>query len=1459
MAEFRLGRLKFNWRGDWQTTTAYVIDDIIKYGANTYVCKKNHTSADSETSFYSLDITDNWTLHTEGLAQKGNWTGGQWYKINDVYKYGNTLYRVTSGHTSSGSFSEADTIAHATEYLQSFNFEDTWDAATQYQDGDVVTYGGYTYVAKSVHVNKPPSYNLTNDWDIITTGFNVVGTWDSSTDYKQGDLALYGGYSYVAITTSTNSTPATNSSNWSLVTKGVAWKGNWDSTVTYQLGDAVKRLSNSYIGVATAGSLNQDPSTDSAGLYWSMLAEGAANNVMTTQGDLVYYTTGAARLPVGSNGQTLTVSPTGIPGWENNSVTHPVYYVTEEGSDENDGSNISRAFHSIRHACSVAEGPASIYVKAGNYAEQLPIVVPDTVSIVGDNLRTSKIKPATHYAHTFVSAAIDAVTPNAGSSVTPASGTTYDSTTGNLVLEIGTHSLTTGNTITIGNGTLTFTCDQDNHATQHKYPRAKDPAFGATLPITATTGTTITVNVGKGNASKHQDITLASAPSATYTPSAINYNPTTGDMVVTIGDHTLTIYDSIRISANSLIFTCDYNGDGNTTQKTYPRASGAATSDGADYAYDTDLPITAVTADSITVNVNGGQGAVTDTSVHNFVSGGAGSIQKASPYVSYGSSIRTGAGDKWAVVLDSDYAEKKIQIYNIAGGEWTTSDTWENGVSDITITAVETRPNEHSTMFQLSNATMLKDILMEGLTGFTPAGTVATKTCSISGSIVTGTDLFPDLVGTTVTGAGVSTGTKVSGFISGTQIEVDKQQNLGATALTFTANQYDPNNAHIKGVFVALNPSSRVIKSPYVSNCSAKSTKGVGAIVDGGVHRQFIDGSSTPSNKSIVFDSFTNIHDEGMAFWITDGAVAETVSCFTYYNHISYAATRGGRLRSLVGNSSWGKYGVVSSGFSPIEKAREGVIEGLVLTIDVDTQVGPGFQVGERIRGNTSEAWGYIHTVQGTTLNRIFYSIISEGAVGVGTGFAPGETITAQTSGTTANLINNPSANEGQSGRILVLSGLGTSPTLEVNGSIEFITGSGNGGYNSDNISGADPFTFVISNVSQTGPVGKGNVSIDRGQWTTAGAAHTGGSTTFIKYPIQTGSFTLLTPATQSDTTFSVSTISGFNPGEYCLSPTNELCKVVSFPTANSMEVIREQDGANTAQGWPIGTQFTSIGATSFVSAAEVLKDFTASDTSFRATLSQRFEDVVGAYMKFDDEFMKVTGVTTDTYGTTQVILVEEKPAKAYDQQDIKIRYIFSQARLTGHDFLQVGTGGTSTTNWPSAPIQDPVQTQEITEDFPGRVFYVSTDEQGNFRVGKYFRVNQATGAATLNANSFDLSGLTSIRLGSIGAQLGAQVNEFSTDGTMAQNSNEKVPTQAAVRTYVETEGAAKLLQAQSHTALGLSTERAHTQAGIATALNTAISHLTAGIGTVNATITQNSNEVARNVQISEFFIGNCQ
>ena len=52
MADFKLGRLKFKWRG-FGISTAYVVDDIIKYGGNTYTVITNHTSQSSISGFYT--------------------------------------------------------------------------------------------------------------------------------------------------------------------------------------------------------------------------------------------------------------------------------------------------------------------------------------------------------------------------------------------------------------------------------------------------------------------------------------------------------------------------------------------------------------------------------------------------------------------------------------------------------------------------------------------------------------------------------------------------------------------------------------------------------------------------------------------------------------------------------------------------------------------------------------------------------------------------------------------------------------------------------------------------------------------------------------------------------------------------------------------------------------------------------------------------------------------------------------------------------------------------------------------------------------------------------------------------------------------------------------------------------------------------------------------------------------
>lgn len=137
---------------------------------------------------------------------------------------------------------------------------------------------------------------------------------------------------------------------------------------------------------------------------------------------------------------------------------------------------------------------------------------------------------------------------------------------------------------------------------------------------------------------------------------------------------------------------------------------------------------------------------------------------------------------------------------------------------------------------------------------------------------------------------------------------------------------------------------------------------------------------------------------------------------------------------------------------------------------------------------------------------------------------------------------------------------------------------------------------------------------------------------------------------------------------------------------------------------------------------------------------------------------------------------------------EVLIREKYSQVRITGHDFLDVGTGNFVETNYPDL-YQDYEYTtaplQEVQSYNGGRVFYTSTDQDGNFRAGNLFAVQQATGIITISAEFFDLQGLTELRLGGIRVGSTAVVREFSKDPLFLQNSNNIIPTQRAIVSYL--------------------------------------------------------------------------
>ena len=159
----------------------------------------------------------------------------------------------------------------------------------------------------------------------------------------------------------------------------------------------------------------------------------------------------------------------------------------------------------------------------------------------------------------------------------------------------------------------------------------------------------------------------------------------------------------------------------------------------------------------------------------------------------------------------------------------------------------------------------------------------------------------------------------------------------------------------------------------------------------------------------------------------------------------------------------------------------------------------------------------------------------------------------------------------------------------------------------------------------------------------------------------------------------------------------------------------------------------------------------------------------------------------------------------APDHEDpITMRIRYSQVRLTGHDFLDIGTGNFGKTNYPGIPLVDPDPEKETNDFGGGRVFYTSTDQDGNFSVGGLFNVEQATGIATLNADAFNISGLQELQLGAVElGGTGAVITEFSTDGTFTANSDNIVPTQKAIKTYIQSQigGGAGELNVNSITA----------------------------------------------------------
>ena len=448
-----------DWKGDWTTSSRYIVGDLVRYGPSTYRCKTAHTSVASAVDGLEADLAlVYWEIFNTGIEYKGAWQGTTRYKVNDVVKQGSGLWVVKAGqeHTSTTDFAADVTSGYWDQFVEGFEFENAWNIGTAYQNGDIVSYGGNQYVSKSTHTGTVPTASGNTDWDLFAENFTFSNDWDVASSYKIGEVVNLNGYTYrakqdspsvvVTVSATSNSnnqftcndttgmvanmaikftgttfgnvftgatyyvkaivdvtnftisttpggavfTPSTDSGTmtgtagalpgnalyWDKLNEGLSWKGVWTDDTEYFLGDLIRYGANNYIciqnhrseaddgstiGAEGGGAANSRPDQDVSGSYWNAFTIGNDLDVLTTTGDLVYYSgAGPARLPVGIEGQVLVSNGT-LPEWRTLGSTDQVYYVAPHGTDSPApvfGKTLDKPWKTIRYACEQVEnGP----------------------------------------------------------------------------------------------------------------------------------------------------------------------------------------------------------------------------------------------------------------------------------------------------------------------------------------------------------------------------------------------------------------------------------------------------------------------------------------------------------------------------------------------------------------------------------------------------------------------------------------------------------------------------------------------------------------------------------------------------------------------------------------------------------------------------------------------------------------------------------------------------------------------------------------------------------------------------------------------------------------------------------------------------------------------------------------------------------------------------------------------
>jgi hypothetical protein len=1394
------------YKFDWQADNRYKLNDIVKWRYSLWICVTPHTSQSSLRTDESK-----WAVWLPGLGYEELWSVGIEYRKGDIVLYGG--YSYTALQNSFNSPPSVNGILQDTgewELLkQGYKHRGEWNDSTQFKTGDVVRNDGILYIATADSVSEFP--DLENSWQILVTGNYWKQEWNDNTVYYIGDVVTYASTAYVCILRHTST----------------ASESRPDLDI-----------------------LQPDQN------YWTLLIQGTETNVLTTRGDIrIHDDISTTRLAIGESGELLKVQDTEVPFWQNFEEIADVYYVSAStGTDNpNYGSTLGAPYRTIRYACQQVASNTPLagintfgYDISGAFDEYV-LSRALTIMAAGNALtnaasfesflRSTNPRSGDPYFDITANGGINPVTNDATAAFNYFSGASENDTEENLrirdiinYLYVNAGTFSTAVVLSSNNVQMPVAFQQRN-ATIF----VKTGIYSETLPISIPRNTTLvgdelrsttvqpaagfeTSNmfyVNNGSGIRNMTLTGLSGQLSTSSNSFGTRRPTAGAFVSLdpgqgASDASVWITNKSPYIQNVTTFGTGCIG---------LKVDGALHNGGNKSATANDF--TQILSDGIGYWVaNGGRSELVSVFTYynyiGYLATEGGKIRATNGNNSYGTYGVAAEGVNPAETpitgqMNNRSQEALIHTVNTDGSNILALGYTNAGQNYTTATLnVEGSNNNFDGRYsEFRDEAIYQARLIDPADSTTPGGlnyqyllnnAQGGNTVSIllaaadsfgTSEAYTGMRLFIE------SGAGAGQYGYITSYDPTSKLATISREVDDAAGWEHIYPGY-PIAAELDSTTrYSIEPRS-IVEQPTFVNTSVSIGVDVRSMAFGAGKWVAIENSSQTTNYSVngntwstgslgAAGAWNNIVFANNVFVVT--SQADTTALLTSVNGLTWTGrtfnSAGVNYKAAYGNNIWI---AVETGSTSGSNTQISVNDGIVWT---DGAAVPfGARALDIVYGNGKfvivepSSTNAAYTTDGNSWNSIAlplnraWTAIKYGNgrfVLIGTG---GDTLYSFDAITWyTGVIPDQSWTALGYGQGLFLAISSTSPAVahSRDGQTWSII---NNDSTVKELNSTDNWTnIVFGNPNNAGAWMFTQLDSRDAEKVLTGAQ------AFVRTKVGTSriqEFVVYDPGSGYKTTPSFSII---DPN----ATIGALCDLrIGNGVLSQPEIRNRGSGYTRAVGTVAGDGFSDNYQ---IGNIIVVKNLTR-----RPDAGDNL-DILG----IDSTTFRITKVESIT-GTQPNITASIRISPRISNQEspnheagVIIRQEYSQLRITGHDFLDIGTGNFNSTKYPELYLEGTESDNErqpfneVFEAGGGRVFYTSTDQEGNFRVGELFTVEQSTGIVSINADFFDLGGLDELSLG--GIQVGGSavvIREFSKESTFTANSNNIVPTQAAIIKFLE-------------------------------------------------------------------------